>query len=211
MEVSSTYRYAKISAFKAREVTRAIQGLPVSAALDLVAGSGEHRPQFPGAFEILLPQCLGAARLQRVHQHFLRARRRGCTALILAGSRRSENHRGCMARRRSSEVPRPRCATPPGTAGRAAMFAEIVAAFHGGNTMKRKLILAGAMLAGFVLPALADTTYYIVQDTSTKKCRIVDQKPVTREVTVVGGDGVVYHTRNEEETAMKTVKVCTIE
>jgi large subunit ribosomal protein L22 len=39
MQVSSTYRYAKISAFKAREVTRAIQGLPVSAALDLVAFS----------------------------------------------------------------------------------------------------------------------------------------------------------------------------
>jgi large subunit ribosomal protein L22 len=39
MQVSSTYRYAKISAFKARELTRAIQGLPVSAALDLVAYS----------------------------------------------------------------------------------------------------------------------------------------------------------------------------
>src|SRR5437773_10247175 len=37
MQVSSTYRYAKISPFKAREVTRAIQGLPVSAALGLVA------------------------------------------------------------------------------------------------------------------------------------------------------------------------------
>ena len=33
MQVSSTYRYAKISAFKVREVTRAIQVLPVSAAL----------------------------------------------------------------------------------------------------------------------------------------------------------------------------------
>src|SRR3954464_16103884 len=39
MEVRSTYRYAKISAFKVREVTRAIQGLPVSAALDIVAFS----------------------------------------------------------------------------------------------------------------------------------------------------------------------------
>jgi large subunit ribosomal protein L22 len=39
MEVKSTYRYAKISAFKVREVTRAIQGLSVSAALDLVAFS----------------------------------------------------------------------------------------------------------------------------------------------------------------------------
>ena len=41
MQVSSTYRYAKISPFKAREVTRAIQGLPVSAALDLVAFSSK--------------------------------------------------------------------------------------------------------------------------------------------------------------------------
>jgi large subunit ribosomal protein L22 len=39
MEVRATCRYAKISAFKAREVTRAIQGLPVSAALDIVAFS----------------------------------------------------------------------------------------------------------------------------------------------------------------------------
>jgi large subunit ribosomal protein L22 len=37
MEVISIYRGAKISAFKAREVTREIQGLPVSAALDLLA------------------------------------------------------------------------------------------------------------------------------------------------------------------------------
>jgi hypothetical protein len=28
-------------------------------------------------------------------------------------------------------------------------------------------------------------------------------------MTVVGGDGVVYHTRVEAENAMKTVKVCT--
>ena len=39
MEVRSIYRYAKVSPFKVREVTREIQGLPVSAALDLVAFS----------------------------------------------------------------------------------------------------------------------------------------------------------------------------
>jgi large subunit ribosomal protein L22 len=39
MEVRSIYRYAKISPFKVREVTREIQGLPVSAALDIVAFS----------------------------------------------------------------------------------------------------------------------------------------------------------------------------
>jgi large subunit ribosomal protein L22 len=37
MEVKAIYRHARISAFKAREVTREIQGLPVAAALDLLA------------------------------------------------------------------------------------------------------------------------------------------------------------------------------
>ncbi len=36
MQVQSTYRYAKISAFKAREVTKEIQGLPASEALSLL-------------------------------------------------------------------------------------------------------------------------------------------------------------------------------
>ena len=39
MQILSTYRNARISAFKAREVTREIQGLPVAAALDIVAFS----------------------------------------------------------------------------------------------------------------------------------------------------------------------------
>jgi len=37
MEVRSLYKYARISPFKVREVTREIQGLPVSAALDVLA------------------------------------------------------------------------------------------------------------------------------------------------------------------------------
>src|ERR1700687_4013049 len=37
MEVRSIYKYARISPFKVREVTREIQGLPVSAALDILA------------------------------------------------------------------------------------------------------------------------------------------------------------------------------
>ncbi len=34
MEVKSTYKYARVSAKKARDVAREIQGLPVSSALD---------------------------------------------------------------------------------------------------------------------------------------------------------------------------------
>ena len=36
MQVKSIHRFAKISAFKAREVTRAIQGLPATDAVDLL-------------------------------------------------------------------------------------------------------------------------------------------------------------------------------
>lgn len=37
MEVKSTYKYARISPKKARDVARAIQGMPVSEALDVLA------------------------------------------------------------------------------------------------------------------------------------------------------------------------------
>jgi hypothetical protein len=73
--------------------------------------------------------------------------------------------------------------------------------------MKLKLALAGMFLAGAVLPAMAQTTsYYIVQDTATKHCRIVSQKPVSKEVTIIDEDG--FATQTAAETKMKTVKVC---
>ena len=68
--------------------------------------------------------------------------------------------------------------------------------------------LIGAVLAvAFVTPALA-AEFYVVQDVKTKKCTIVDKKPVTTETTIVG-DGKVFTTRTEAETGMKSVKVCT--
>jgi hypothetical protein len=73
-----------------------------------------------------------------------------------------------------------------------------------------KTILAGALVLGFALPAFAQVdSFYVVQDVKTKKCTIVDKKPMATEYTVVGGDGVMYKTRVEAENAMKTVKVCT--
>ena len=39
MEVKATHRFARMSAFKLRDVTREIQGRPVAAALDIVAFS----------------------------------------------------------------------------------------------------------------------------------------------------------------------------
>ena len=71
-----------------------------------------------------------------------------------------------------------------------------------------RTIVGALLIAAFVTPALAADEFYVVRDTTTKKCTIVDKKPTMSE-TVVVGDGKVYTTRAEAETGMKTVKVCT--
>jgi hypothetical protein len=73
--------------------------------------------------------------------------------------------------------------------------------------MNYKHIVAGMLLAAFVTPALAADSYYIVQDTSTRKCSVVAQKPTVTTMTVVG-DGKVFTSQTEAESAMKTVTVC---
>ena len=72
--------------------------------------------------------------------------------------------------------------------------------------MRMKLLIAAAGLAAFATPSLA-AEFYIVQDTGTKRCTIVEQKPTSQTTTVVEG-GRTYTTRQEAEGAMKTVKVC---
>jgi hypothetical protein len=60
----------------------------------------------------------------------------------------------------------------------------------------------------YCVPALAADEFYIVRDTTTKKCTVVDKKPTVTTTTIVG-DGTVYKSRTEADTAVKTVKVCT--
>jgi len=71
--------------------------------------------------------------------------------------------------------------------------------------MRIRLLVAGAGLVAFATPSLA-AEYYIVQDSSTKRCTIVEQRPTTQTTVVVGNKA--YTTRTEAEGAMKTVKVC---
>lgn len=73
--------------------------------------------------------------------------------------------------------------------------------------MKMQIALAGAMLAATALPALADSSFFIVQGPD-RHCQVVDQRPMSKDMTVVGPSGVTYHTRIEAMNAMKTVKVC---
>ena len=74
--------------------------------------------------------------------------------------------------------------------------------------MKIRLIAAAALVASFAAPAFAADEFYVVQDTSTKKCMIVDKKPTVTTQTIVSPSGTIYKTHAEAEVGMKTVKVC---
>jgi len=70
----------------------------------------------------------------------------------------------------------------------------------------KKTIICGAVLVASIIPALADQ-YWVVQDSTSKHCSIVTEKPTTTTTTVVGP--VAFQTRTEAENSMKTTKVCT--
>ena len=74
-------------------------------------------------------------------------------------------------------------------------------------SMKIKTLLISASLIGLALPAFAETSYFVVQGPD-KHCSVVDQRPITKETTVVGPDGVTYKTKTEAMDAMKSVTVC---
>ena len=82
-----------------------------------------------------------------------------------------------------------------------------------------RFILATGVLAALALPAAAQTStttttttgvgsseFYVVQDTATKRCTIVNQKPTTTSMVQVGP--LAFKTRVEAESGMKTIKVC---
>jgi hypothetical protein len=82
-----------------------------------------------------------------------------------------------------------------------------------------RFILATGVLAALALPAAAQTSttttttgvgsteFYVVQDTATKKCTIVDKKPTTTTMVQVGP--AAFKTRTEAESGMKSIQVCT--
>jgi hypothetical protein len=73
----------------------------------------------------------------------------------------------------------------------------------------RKILMIGAL--AFAASAIAETAvaaeFYVVRDTTTKKCTVVDAKPTSTTTTIV--DNGVFKTKTEAETGMKTMKVCT--
>jgi hypothetical protein len=71
-----------------------------------------------------------------------------------------------------------------------------------------KTILAAAISAALVIPAAAQATFYVAQDTKTKRCTVVKERPTTTTMVVVGDSGKVYKTEAEAQAAVRTIKVC---
>jgi hypothetical protein len=77
-----------------------------------------------------------------------------------------------------------------------------------GEPNDRQYLIAASLVSACAVTASAQTTteYYVVQDSATKKCTIVDKKPTTSTIVQVGP--MVFKTRTEAEAEMKTITVC---
>ncbi|MCQ4189860.1 hypothetical protein [Methylocystis suflitae] len=65
---------------------------------------------------------------------------------------------------------------------------------------------AAAFATSFYASAQPVEEWYIVQDSRTKRCTVVDKRPTTESMVVVGPHG--YPSRVEAQTGMKSVTVC---
>jgi hypothetical protein len=92
-----------------------------------------------------------------------------------------------------------------GTIGTAAAFAPDLL---NGRTLLWKLALCA--LACLATPSFAQTAaaahYYVVLDSATNKCAIVDHRPKSKARTI--DDEIYFKTRSEAKTGMQAMKAC---
>ena len=82
--------------------------------------------------------------------------------------------------------------------------------------MKRMLLQSSVLLAAIAAsaqPAFAQSArgtpaFYIVLDTLTKRCSVVDKTPKTDTPNITVASDAIYKTRAEAETAMTTLPSC---
>jgi len=73
--------------------------------------------------------------------------------------------------------------------------------------MMMKYAICGIALAALVTPAFAANKFYVVRDTTTKECSIVEQKPTVATMKLVG---MSHNSQAKAEKAMKVAKICEI-
>jgi len=67
-----------------------------------------------------------------------------------------------------------------------------------------RFVVVAAVMVGFVTPAWAE--FYLVQEASTKKCRIANTKPDGQAMVMIGSEG--YESREKAKAAKKAAAEC---
>jgi hypothetical protein len=70
----------------------------------------------------------------------------------------------------------------------------------------KKYVIAGLLVAGLSGPALAASEYYVAQNSSTHKCKIVSTKPDGKLLIMLGSDG--FQTKSAAKSARKDMPEC---
>jgi hypothetical protein len=78
--------------------------------------------------------------------------------------------------------------------------------------MKRVLLSSGLLIvltgSGFAQAAKTTPAFYIVLNSLTKNCTVVDKVPRTDTPNITVASDAIYKTRAEAETAVKTLTSC---
>ncbi len=74
--------------------------------------------------------------------------------------------------------------------------------------MRMKLITAAALVAAFAIPAFAANEFYLVQNTATKVCSIVEARPASSTMSTIKVIGDVHKTKADAEAAMRADDTC---
>jgi hypothetical protein len=78
--------------------------------------------------------------------------------------------------------------------------------------MKRSLLCAVFVLtlhgSGLAQPARNGPAFYVVLNSLTKNCTVVDKTPRTDTPNITVASDAIYKTRAEAETAIKMLKPC---
>src|SRR5712671_4801878 len=70
--------------------------------------------------------------------------------------------------------------------------------------MKRLIFAWLALAASTCMCSAAE--FYVIQDATTKQCRVVDQKPSDAPILVIGSGNQVYTTKDEADAAMRSAR-----
>jgi hypothetical protein len=70
----------------------------------------------------------------------------------------------------------------------------------------KTLFVTGTLAIFATASSHTPTNFYVVRDSTTKTCSVVDTKPVSSTTTVV--ENGEFPTKEQAETAIKTIKIC---